>query len=122
MSCCVELTDVGFSAVAAALQLNATLRTLDFACCLHLGETGLGALAQVRDASTCGASEGRFSVACRLFLRKPPSSPAYLSDLSVPVSSPSDFPIQALVKNKTMVAIDLKGCPVTTRRSDEVRA
>ena len=39
MSCCVELTDVGFSAVAAALQLNATLRTLDFACCLHLGET-----------------------------------------------------------------------------------
>ena len=28
----------------------------------------------------------------------------------------------ALVKNKAMMAIDLKGCPVTTRRSDEVRA
>lgn len=45
MSCCIELTDVGFIALATALKVNHGMRSLDFASCVKLGEAGLNALA-----------------------------------------------------------------------------
>ena len=72
MTCCVELTDTGFSSLASALVLNSGLTSLVFDCCYQISEVGLADLAR------------------------------------------------AMSKNRTLTELSLKGCPATSKRSEDL--